>query len=239
MIHYHGTPCGGKREDVARFLRGRHCLIPFGRSEDLSTASVVCSSFVFDNGAFTAWRQGKPIESWQGYYDFCAEWCHHPAFDWALIPDVIGGSEEQNDILLDDWPGHIEGVPVWHMHESLERLDRLSRWPRIAIGSSGEWPNTGAEKWWWRINEAMEVLCGHDGLPRCKLHGLRMLNREIFTRIPFSSADSTNAVQNGNRKAAQCGTNSLTGMTIIADSIESESSAALWKKLEKPLFLFY
>jgi hypothetical protein len=31
MIHYHGTPIGGTRQDVARFLVGRHALIPFGR----------------------------------------------------------------------------------------------------------------------------------------------------------------------------------------------------------------
>ena len=42
MIHYHGTPCGGRREDVARFLSGRHALIPFGRSEDIGTAAEVC-----------------------------------------------------------------------------------------------------------------------------------------------------------------------------------------------------
>lgn len=35
MIHYHGTPCGGRREDVARFLAARHAMVPFGGSEDI------------------------------------------------------------------------------------------------------------------------------------------------------------------------------------------------------------
>lgn len=28
MIHYHGTPVGGTRQDGARFLAGRHALVP-------------------------------------------------------------------------------------------------------------------------------------------------------------------------------------------------------------------
>ena len=70
MIHYHGTPCGGRREDVARFLAGRHALIPWGREEDIGTASEVCQTFVVDNGAFSAWRTGNAITDWSGYYDF-------------------------------------------------------------------------------------------------------------------------------------------------------------------------
>lgn len=238
MIHYHGTPCGGRREDVARFLAGRHALISFARPEDIGTASAVCESFVIDNGAFTAWKTGKPITDWTPYYDFCEEWYRHPAFDWALIPDVIDGNESDNDALIDEWPGHIEGVPIWHLHESLDRLDRLSKCPRIALGSSGQWPDPGAENWWERISEAMSVICDSDGRPRCKLHGLRMLNREICVAMPLASADSTNAVQNGTRKANQCGCNDLTGKTIIADGIESWQSADLWAGAPKQLRLF-
>jgi hypothetical protein len=34
------------------------------------------------------------------------------------------------------------------------------------------------------------------GRPACKLHGLRMLDPAIFTKLPFSSADSTNIGRN-------------------------------------------
>ena len=53
MIHYHGTPCGGTRQDVARFLMGRHALVPFPRQDDMGIVAEVCQSFVFDNGAFS------------------------------------------------------------------------------------------------------------------------------------------------------------------------------------------
>lgn len=234
LIHYHGTPVGGKREDVARFLAGRHALIPFGRIEDIGTASEVCSSFVLDNGAFTAWRSGKPIRDWSGYYEFVDEWRRHPAFRWAIIPDVIDGNEEDNDSLLLEWPWEGCGVPVWHLHESIDRLYRLATtFATVAIGSSGQWASVGSESWWERMAEAMDAACDESGRAMCKLHGLRMLNPEVFTRLPLASADSTNAVQNGQRVAVRCGCNTLTGMTIIADRIESQQSAATWKPRRK------
>lgn len=36
MIHYHGTPIGGTRQDAARLLAGRHALVPFPRQDDMS-----------------------------------------------------------------------------------------------------------------------------------------------------------------------------------------------------------
>jgi hypothetical protein len=237
MLHYHGTPCGGTRQDVARFLKGRHAFISFFRPEDIGTAAEVCQSFAVDNGAFSAWMAGQAVTTWRPYYGFCEALHRHPAFDWAVIPDVIDGSEEENDALLDEWPSHIEGVPVWHMHESLERLDRLCTWPRLAIGSSGEWPNPGTDKWWARMAEAMRVICDDAGRPRCKLHGLRMLDPAIFQQLPFASADSTNAVRNSSnygRFGQYVPPNASTRMAIIAERIEAHQSAAVWCGIEKP-----
>lgn len=240
MIHYHGTPCGGKREDVARFLSGRHALIPFGRTEDIGTASEVCQSFVLDNGAFSAWRSGSPILDWTGYYEFVDDWRRHPAFRWAIIPDVIDGDEDANDALLVEWPWEEHGVPVWHLHESLDRLYRLvTAYPTVALGSSGQWAVPGNDAWWERIAEAMEMACDEEGRALCKLHGLRMLNPEIFQRLPLASADSTNAVQNGARTANRSGCNTLTGMTIIADRIEQHQSASVWTELPKQKVLVF
>lgn len=107
-------------------------------------------------------------------------------------------SEADNDALLADWPlPRWFGAPVWHMHESLERLERLaSAWPRICIGSSGQFSTVGSPAWWGQMARAMRVVCNDDGEPLVKLHGLRMLSPEVFTRLPFASADSTNIARN-------------------------------------------
>jgi hypothetical protein len=230
MIHYHGTPCGGQREQAERFMRGRHMLIPFVRPDDIATAAEVCQSFCLDNGAFTAWKQGIAID-WNLYYEFVEQWHRHPAFDWAIIPDVIDGDEDANDELIEDWPSHLGGIPVWHMHESLDRLDRLCGWYRIALGSSGDYATVGNDKWWRRMTEAMEVCCDADGKPRTRLHGLRMLDPAIFTRLPLASADSTNAVRNANlvkRFGMYPAPNLSTRMITIAERIEAFQSAAIW-----------
>jgi hypothetical protein len=39
MRWIHGTPVGGSRQDVVRFLRGRDALVPFPRQDDLGAVA--------------------------------------------------------------------------------------------------------------------------------------------------------------------------------------------------------
>ncbi|EKY4114989.1 hypothetical protein AB7A53_005242 [Pseudomonas aeruginosa] len=231
MIHYHGTPIGGTLSDKSRFLAGRHALVPFPRQDDLGIVAETCQSFVFDNGAFTVWKQGGQLDV-DGYLHWVDDWYRHPGFDWALIPDVIDGDEEANDRLLEQWPTHLPGVPVWHLHESLERLQRLAgAWRTVAIGSSGNWRTPGTASWWKRISAAMGAICDEHGRPRCRLHGLRMLDPKIFSRLPFASADSTNAAVNGGsiaRFGMYVPPTAGQRAEVIASRIESHNSANLW-----------
>lgn len=231
MIHYHGTPIGGSRQDAARFLMGRHALVPFPRKDDLGIVAEACQSFVFDNGAFSVWKRGAVLDV-EGYVRWVEEWHKHPGFDWALIPDVIDGDEGANDQLLYEWPEHLPGVPVWHLHESIDRLERLSdKYRTVALGSSGTWSMPGTPGWWKRIDQAMTSICDEHGRPKCRLHGLRMLDPNIFGRLPLASADSTNA-------AVNCGSVTRFGMytpatssqraAVIADRIEIHNSAPVW-----------
>lgn len=242
MIHYHGTPCGATREDVARFLSGRHALIPWVRPEDIGTAAEVCQSFCLDNGAFSGWKSGKPITDWSGYFCWAAEWLQHPGCDFAIIPDVIDGSEDDNNALLAKWHQKVKGrsqfrgAPVWHLHESMSRLQWLcGHYERVCLGSSGKWATPGTRGWWVRMAEAMAVCCDDQGRPKTKLHGLRMLDPAIFHRLPLASADSTNAVRNSSsysRFGMYSPPNAGTRMGIIAERIEKHQSAATWIALE-------
>lgn len=231
MIHYHGTPCGGTRQDAARFLLGRHALVPFPRPEDIGIVAEACQSFIFDNGAFSAWTRGVPMDV-PGYLAWCEQWHRHPGFDWALIPDVIDGNEADNDAMLAQWPRHIRGAPVWHLHESIERLHRLCQdWPVVALGSSGRWKSPGTVPWWGRMAEAMNAICDEDGRPPCRLHGLRMLDPDVFQRLPLSSADSTNAVVNAgslDRFGMYVPPTAWQRAAVIADRVERYGSAPRW-----------
>lgn len=199
----------------------------------MGAVAELCQSFVFDNGAFSIWKKGGQLDV-DGYAQWVDDWKKHPGFDWALIPDVIDGDEDSNDRLLESWPKHLPGVPVWHLDESLERLKRLSgEWTTVALGSSGEWKTPGSKVWWGRMKEVMDYITDEEGRPPCKFHGLRMLNTKVFSKLPLASADSTNAAVNG-------GSISRFGMyvpptagqraEIIASRVESHNSAAIWER---------
>lgn len=237
MIHYHGTPIGGSRQDAARFLQGRHALVSFYRPDDMPAVLECCQSFVLDNGAFSHWKAGKGEIDFDAYQLWVEQYARHPAFDWCLIPDRIDGTEDQNMALVQKWLGRnieAEGVPVWHLHESLDYLHWLTlRFRRVAFGSSGQWATVGTAGWWARMAEAMQTVCDEQGQPKVKLHGLRMLDPAVFTRLPFASADSTNAAVNSgslSRFGSYVPPTAAQRAAVIAERIEAHNSAHIWRQ---------
>lgn len=229
MIHYHGGPI--TPETCAyRVWRGRHAFVSFGRPDQIELAASVCQSFGLDNGAFTFWKQGSAPD-WDGYYGWCGKWLAHPACDWAVIPDVIEGAENENDALISAWPFGHRGVPVWHLNESPERLQRLAgEWPRVALGSAAEWDVSAPSKCLERLYDVLPVIC-RAGQPITKLHGLRMLSHHIITAMPLASADSTNVARNigidGNwASGAYAPATKETRAMVLTERIESHQSPA-------------
>jgi hypothetical protein len=234
VIPYHGLPITPETVAVAA-VSGGHAFVSFGNPEQLVTAIEVCQSFALDNGAFGAWRSGEPITDWSAYYAWVADAGRSPHCDFAVIPDVIGGSDADNDALLAEWPYRRIGAPVWHMNSSLDRLQRLcSDYPRVCLGSAGEYATVGDAKWWGRMAEIMEVVCDADGYPRARLHGLRMLNPDVFSRVPLASADSTNIARNVGIDSKWLGTYSpptkAARAAVMRARIESHNAPARWSR---------
>lgn len=234
MIHYHGGPITPVEAAYYAWKRG-HALVSFAYQQCIEEAANNAKSFALDNGAFTFWQRGETCRDWEPYADWVWQWGRWPTFDQALIPDVVEGSEAENDKLIEWWinKGCIGGTPVWHLHEDLSRLRSLvDSFPIVAIGSSGEWPNPGTEKWWSRMSEAMAVACDEDGFPRAKLWGLRMLDPYIFSKIPLKYADSTNLARNvgidqKHTGAGACKTPAGRAFSI-KENIEMHASATRW-----------
>lgn len=233
MIHYHGTPIT-PAPVAARVLAGRHAFISHAEPRDLGIALDVCQSIALDNGAFSAWRSGAPIVEWREYYEWVADLRRLPCVEFAVIPDVIEGSEADNDALVSEWPHGAFGAPVWHLHESLDRLVSLAAsWPRVCLGSSGDYSTPGSPPWWRRMTEALAVVCDPDGFPRVRLHGLRMLDPAIVRHVPFASADSTNLARNIGLNSAWRGTyqpaTTEGRAVVLADRIESAQAPLRWE----------
>lgn len=188
MIHYHVTPIGGTNTAVSRIIQSKFALVSYARPDQLNVVLEYCSGFILDNGAYSAWRRGEEM-NWDEYAQWVNKISTHPAYQFAILPDVINGTEAENDELLEQHQLPY-GVPVFHQGESFDRLERLAgNYPIIAISSvEKSIPSISFNSW---INAVFQRLTDDLGVPRVKVHGLRMLNPEIFTRYPFSSADSS------------------------------------------------
>ena len=233
MIKIHGTPMTPATVAL-EFFKDRHAMVSYAHPEQIEMLALVCAAIYLDNGAFSAWMAGRPITDWLPFRAWVDRWMSHPVCAWFLIPDVIDGDERDNDQLVHEFREVPNGVPVWHMHESVDRLRRLMDmgFERIALGSSGEFSEIGTQRWWRKMSEAMKVACDKQGKPLVKLHGLRMLNPSIFQKLPLASADSTNVARNigidSRWKGAYATTNKLVRAETIASLIEPFNSASGW-----------
>ena len=194
MIHYHGTPITGV--GVLGRLAGRCFCVSYARPEQVAVCHEIGQSVMLDNGAFSLWRSGTQTD-WPAYYTWCEHWLQHQT-TWAVIPDIIDGTGDDNDALIRRWPHGQRGAPVWHMHEPIDRLLRLAEhWPRVCLGSSGAYATIGDGRWHYRMDAAMNALCGNSPVP-VWLHMLRGMALS-GSEYPFASVDSTDVAQNHRR----------------------------------------
>ena len=103
MRHYHGLPITPATAAYEAVKQG-HAFVSFAHKQQLGVAIEVCQSFAVDNGAFSAWKSGSPVQDWSEFYDFALDCLRYPHCDWIVIPDVIDGSEADNDALLAECP---------------------------------------------------------------------------------------------------------------------------------------
>lgn len=238
MIHYHGGPIT-PTEAAVRIWTARHACVSFADQRQAALAFEVCQSVMLDNGAFSYWKAGEGKVPWGEYTAWVRAWARHPALDFVVIPDVIDGDEAENDALVKVWRSCRDirplGAPVWHLHESLERLTRLAgEWSRVALGSSGAFAEPESGPWWNRIGEAMDAVCDEEGRPMCRLHGLRMLSPTVFSHLPLASADSTNVARNISLDKAWKGpyrpiTDGMRAL-VLAERIEHHVAAVRWNR---------
>lgn len=191
MIHYHGTPITPRKALLE--MSGRHFCVSFADPRDIDVCLRIGQSVMLDNGAFTAFTKGKPMDV-PRYIVWCEEHLAHP--HWAVIPDVIDGTEDQQRTGIAGWPFPAElSAPVWHLGLSLDwLLEMADNWPRIALGSSGQYWQVGSPSWTRRMDEAFDALASRRRhLPW--IHGMRMLG-QCDGPWPLASADSTNVARN-------------------------------------------
>lgn len=170
----------------------------------------MAQSLMLDNGAFSAWRRQHVVD-WSAYHRWADRWLDRPT-TWAVVPDVIDGTEAEQDRLLAEWPHGQRGAPVWHLNESIERMLRLlDRWPRVCFGSAGAYRVVGSPSWHRRMVEAWDAIATRHTRPPV-VHMLRGM-QAVRWPYPFASVDSTDIGRNHNRP-----TNTPAGMAARWDA---------------------
>tara|TARA_R100001594_G_scaffold141816_1_gene188187 strand:+ start:5571 stop:6266 length:696 start_codon:yes stop_codon:yes gene_type:complete len=191
MIHYHGTPFTPKLE--RQKMAGKHMCVSFADHRDDDWSLTHAQSVMHDNGAFSFYTKQKHTD-WDGYYQWLEPRLGHP--HWAVVPDVIGGSVEQNLGLIKQWPHRkdLAGV-VWHVDEPVEHLLSLTEggWGKVCFGSSGQYWQVLSENWCRRMDLVFNVLAKNGPIPW--VHMLRGLDTK-GEHWPFASADSVNVAIN-------------------------------------------
>ena len=217
MIHYHGTPITPRVNLYT--MAGKHFCVSFAHPSDAKVCLQIGQSIMWDNGAFTTYKSGKVFDV-QKFYKWLDDKLGHP--HWAVIPDVIGGTEQEQRQLLKTWPFDKSfGAPVWHMAMSLDYLNYLcDNFGKVCFGSSGEYWQVGSDKWANRADTAFNYLMQKQrSLPW--LHMLRGLSL-CGERWPFASADSVNVARNHKDYGIM--------PNKMADRIDAVQSPIFWKQ---------
>lgn len=216
MLHYHGTPITPKAALEA--MHGQHFCVSYFRPDNLKTCLRIGQSLMLDNGAFSSKTLGVPFDR-DGFYRWLDPILAHP--HWAVVPDVIDGTVEQQRDMVASWPYPKSlGVPVWHLGLSLEYLFELcDDWGKVCLGSSGVYWNVGSASWSRRMDEVFNELSKrYTRLPW--IHGMRMLGQG-GSDWPLSSADSTNVAVNHKDKSECAG--------CMAKRINAANPPSFWK----------
>lgn len=198
MIHYHGTPITPTHH--LSEMAGRHFCVSHAYPEQLAACLRLGASVMLDNGAFSAWTKGRAVD-WRGFYSWAEPLLSHP--HWAVVPDVIHGDEAANDGLLAECPLPRElAAPVWHLHESLDRLRKLAdAYPRLCFGSSGQYATPGTAGWTARIDAAWDTIARTGCRPW--VHMLRAMKEASHGPWPFRQCRQHQHRQKSRRRARQ------------------------------------
>ncbi len=192
-IHYHGLPL--TPEVMLLDLVGQHVCISYAtrRPTQLEICLRRMQSIMFDNGQYTAFQQGGKLDE-EKFYDWLDPILCHP--HWAVVPDVIDGTVEEQRALVKTWPFERElGAPVFHLALPDDYLlELVDEWPRVCLGSSGAYWKVGGPAWAKRMDQLTELLA-KKRVRAPNLHGLRMM-AQAGKRWPLASVDSVNIARN-------------------------------------------
>jgi hypothetical protein len=187
----------GAASVAVRLLAGRSALVSFAFMRPgsfLSAASVaklceVCPRVVLDSGAFSAWKQGTPIDL-GAYLAHIEE--HGHRYAWIAALDAIGdwrASVANWSAMLDRLPADLAAkvVPVFHEGEPMSVLETYcDRAPFVGLGRTDGRKDDPKEL---KLTKAFYDACFNER--EHAYHAFGCSNPNAIELYPFKSFDST------------------------------------------------
>jgi hypothetical protein len=160
-------------------------------------------TLIIDSGAYSAWRQGKPIDI-DVYCDFLLN-----NLDWIEVYvalDVINPADPEQ-AAADSYKNYLhmrkrglDPMPVWHVKEDVSWLHRMLDVGCTYIGLSASSLVSRNEVDAWYA-AAWDNLVTADGSPIIKAHAFGEGRYASLIKFPFYSADTTSWIYAAQRSA--------------------------------------
>lgn len=196
-----------------------------------------------DNGAFSMHKQGVStrdeayLEAYERWAQDILDRCPQAI---AVIPDVIGGTVQENWDLVCTTNLDLErAMPIWHMHEPIDYLLHMcADFGYVGIGSSGEYWQVGTTAWNARIAEAFEAIDrwereSNGAYVRPRIHMMRAQSQAH--RFAFDSSDSCNVAMNHGRYRGEGAGYVGRFAERVASKIKASSGAEADHQVKRPL----
>ena len=194
-----------------------------------------------DSGAYSAFSKGVEIGI-EEYIQFVKDNLPHLGIYANL--DVIGDAEAtlKNQRKMED--AGLSPIPTYHIGEPERYLKMyVSNYDYIALG--GMAPYSTSPDLPRFLDRCFEIICGKDGLPKCKVHGFAVTSIKHICRYPWFSCDSTAWVQTSRfggvfipskRQGEYAFDDSATKISISNRSPleKAKSDSIEWLRLHKP-----
>jgi len=211
----HGTPITPIR--LLDSLAGRSFCVSFFNPEQLDRCIELVGDdqiLILDNGAYSHWQNGGGAIDRDAFWKWANAAQARCPQAVAVIPDVIGGTEQENLIemswALREGLAHYpeRTMSIWHMDESFDQLAiHLKLCNFVGMGSCQEFDVQRNRKGYLalidKVRVAREAISAtHDRRPW--IHLMRGLG--VFKDVAWAdSADSTNVARNHCRLKASHG----------------------------------
>lgn len=134
MIHYHGLPITPETACIAA-VGGGHAFVSYPNRNQLNAAVSVCQSLALDNGAFPAWKAGKPVQDWRPFYEWAGQckllpMSHRPRYYLVWVDSAWFDGEYAKDAFRDNLDD------IWlALEDEFGCRDQYSearyRWPQV------------------------------------------------------------------------------------------------------------